>query len=402
MLNFAAINKQAKKYQPQMVKFLRDIIAIPSESTEEKGVIDRVAKEMRATRAFDKVWTDGMGNLIGQVGHGKKLIAIDAHCDTVGVGDRTAWKHDPYKGKVAGGKVWGRGAGDQEGAIASMVYSAKIIRDLKLPTDEYTLLYVVTVMEEDCDGLCWQYIVKENKIRPDVVVVTDSTNCEILRGQRGRMEIGVHVSGRSCHGSMPHLGDNAIYKMSRVVREIEAMNGTLNDCPFLGKGTITVSYWDCKTPSLNAVPDYAYIHIDRRLTTGDSKQLAVQQVKDACKRAGVTARVEVPKYERAAYTGLVYPTEKYFPTWVMDEESRPVQSAVDVYKGLFKKTPKVGRWTFSTNAVSINGLFKIPCVGYGPAPESVAHTVNDSVPIKHLVQAVAFYAAYPQAYCARA
>lgn len=402
MPDFTKINAQAKKHEPSMVKFLRDIVAIPSESTEEKPVIDRIAKEMRATKAFDKVWTDGMGNLFGQVGRGKTLIAIDAHCDTVGVGDRKAWKHDPYKGKVAGGKVWGRGAGDQEGAIASMVYAAKIIRDLKLPTDQYTLLFVVTVMEEDCDGLCWQYIVKEDKIRPDVVVVTDSTNCEILRGQRGRMEIGVHVSGKSCHGSMPHLGDNAIYKMSRVVHEIEAMNGKLGHCPFLGDGTITVSYWECKTPSLNAVPDYAYIHIDRRLTTGESKQLAVKQVKEAVKRAGVSARVEVPGYERRAYTGLAYPTEKYFPTWVMDEDSKPVEAAVEVYKGLFKKTPKVGRWTFSTNAVSINGMFGIPCVGFGPAPESVAHTVNDSVPIKQLVQAAAFYAAFPQVYCAAA
>ena len=105
-------------------------------------------------------------------------------------------------------------------------------------------------------------------------------------------------------------------------------------------------------------------------------------------------------YDRASYTGLVYPTEKYFPTWVMDEESKPVQAAVEVYSSLFKKTPKVGRWTFSTNAVSINGMFGIPCVGFGPAPESVAHTVNDSVPINHMVKSAAFYAAFGQVYCA--
>ncbi len=398
-MNFNAITRHAKRYESAMVRFLRDMVAIPSESTQEKGVIERIAREMRAARAFDRVWTDPMGNLFGRLGRGKRIIAIDAHCDTVGVGNPAEWKHDPYKGKVAGGKVWGRGAGDQEGAIPAMVYAARIIRDLKLPLDEFTLYVVCTVMEEDCDGLCWQYIVKEGGLRPDVVVVTDSTNCRILRGQRGRMEIGVHVKGKSCHGSMPHLGDNAIYKMARVVREIEAMNGSLADCPFLGKGTITVSYWDCKTPSLNAVPDYAYIHIDRRLTTGESKALAVRQVREAVRRAGVSAKVEVPTYARASYTGLTYPTEKYFPTWVMPEDSPPVRAAVETYAGLFKKRPKVGRWTFSTNAVSINGMFGIPCVGFGPAPESVAHTVNDSVPIKQLVQAAAFYAAFPYVYC---
>jgi putative selenium metabolism hydrolase len=400
MLDFAKIRARARHYQPAMVKFLRDLVAIPSESAEEARVIARIRREMAATKAFDRVWTDRMGNLFGRVGRGPMKIAIDAHCDTVGVGDRKAWKHDPYQGKVAGGRVWGRGAGDQEGAIPAMVYAAKILRDLKLPLDKFSLYIVVTVMEEDCDGLCWQYIVNEERLRPDVVVVTDSTDCQILRGQRGRMEIGVHVSGRSCHGSMPHLGDNAIYKMSRVVREIEALNGRLARDKFLGDGTITVSYWECKTPSLNAVPDYAYIHLDRRLTTGETKERAVAQVKAACRRAGVTARVEVPVYRRASYTGLVYPTEKYFPTWSVPEDSRPVRAAVETYQGLFRRKPKVHRWTFSTNAVSINGMFGIPCVGFGPAPESVAHTVNDSVPIRHLTDCAAFYAAFPHLYCA--
>ena len=397
--NHAEINARAKYYQAPMVKFLRELVAIPSESSEEGKVIARIQKEMLATGAFDKVWTDPMGNLFGKVGKGKKIIAIDAHCDTVGIGNRSQWRHDPYKGTVAGGKVWGRGAGDQEGAIPPMVYSAKIMRDLKLPLDDFTLYVVFTVMEEDCDGLCWQYIVNEDKLRPDVVIVTDSTDCRIFRGQRGRMEIGVHVTGKSCHGSMPELGDNAIYKMAKIVREVEGLNRKLAKDPFLGKGTVTVSYWECKTPSMNAVPDYAYIHLDRRLTTGESRDLAVRQVRDACKKAGVTARVEVPKYERASYTGLVYPTEKYFPTWSVAESSKPVKAAVQTYQSLFKKTPKVHRWTFSTNAVSINGMFGIPCVGFGPAPESVAHTVNDSVPIKHLVDCAAFYAAFPYAYC---
>lgn len=382
-----------------MVRFLRDIIAIPSESGQEKRVIARIEREMRNVAAFDKVWTDPMGNLLGKLGRGKRIIALDAHCDTVGVGDLAEWKHDPYKGKVAQGRVWGRGAGDQSGAIPAMVYAAKIIRDLKLPLDEFTLYVIATVSEEDCDGLCWQYIVKEDKLRPDVVVVTDSTNCQVLRGQRGRMEIGVTTRGRSCHGSMPHKGDNAVYKMARIVREIEKLNDRLPDSAFLGKGTITVSYIDCKTPSLCAVPDQAYIHLDRRLTAGETKSGALREVREAVKRAGVTAKVSVPIYDRPSYTGLVYTTEKYFPTWVMEEDSPAVASAIRTYESLFRRRAKVGRWTFSTNGVSINGMFGIPCVGFGPAQESVAHTVNDSVPIKHMVQAAAFYAAFPQFFC---
>ena len=190
--------RAARKYEKKMVKFLREMVAIPSESSEEGDVIQRIKREMEAVGAFDKIRVDKLGNLLGYVGtpgKGKQLIAIDAHVDTVGVGDRSEWKHDPYKGKVADGKVWGRGAGDQEGAIPAMVYAAKIIRDLKLDLSEYCLLTTFTVMEEDCDGLCWQYLVNEEKIRPDAVVVTDSTNCVILRGHRGRMEIGVTCKG---------------------------------------------------------------------------------------------------------------------------------------------------------------------------------------------------------------
>jgi putative selenium metabolism hydrolase len=402
MIRNASFREQARKYEKKMVRFLRDMIAIPSESAEEAGVIERIRQEAEATGAFDKIKVDKLGNLlayVGKPGTGKQLIAIDAHVDTVGVGDRSEWKHDPYQGKVEGGRVWGRGAGDQEGAIPAMIYAAKILKDLNLDTSEYCLLLTFTVMEEDCDGLCWQYIVNEDKIRPDAVVVTDSTNCTILRGHRGRMEIGVTCKGKSCHGSMPEKGDNAVYKIAKVVNEIEKLNNRLKKDKFLGKGTITVSYVDCKTPSLCAVPGQAYIHLDRRLTVGDTKASAVKEVKEAIKRAGVKAKVEVLRYARPSYTGLTYETEKYFPTWCEPEDALQVQAAIKTYREALGSKPTVHRWTFSTNAVSIAGMYGIPCVGFGPAPESVAHTVNDSVPIEQMIKCAAFYARFPQAYC---
>ena len=77
---------------------------------------------------------------------------------------------------------------------------------------------------------------------------------------------------------------------------------------------------------------------------------------------------------------------------------RKCVAAVDAHKELFGKPPIVDRWTFSTNGVSIGGMFGIPCVGFGPAAEDVAHTVNDSVPIEHLVRCAALYAAFPGTY----
>lgn len=398
-MDYAAIAAGARGYEKQMVDFLRDIVAIRSLSGQEDQVIARIRQEVERLGFADKVWVDGIGNLLVQIGAGPRLIAIDAHVDTVGLGNEKEWKHDPFKGKVEKGVVWGRGAGDQKGAVPAMVYAGKLIKDLGLKSPEWSLLLTFTVMEEDCDGLCWQYIVKEDKIRPECVVVTDSTDCKVLRGQRGRMEIGVTATGKSCHGSMPEKGDNAIYKIAAVVREVEKLNKRLKKDKFLGNGTVTVSYVDCKTPSRCAVPDGAFIHLDRRLTTGETAGQALAEVRDAVKRAGVTAKVELLRYAEKAYTGLVYETDKHFPTWVQPEEAPQVRAAVAAHKALFRKPPVVSRWTFSTNAVSIAGMFGIPVVGFGPAAESVAHTVNDRVPIEHLTRCAAMYAAFPGTYC---
>ena len=214
--------------------FLRDMVAIPSESCEEGRVIQRIRQEMEAV-GFDRIEVDPMGNLLGYIGNGKHLVAMDAHIDTVGIGNRDNWKCDPYTGFEDDEVICGRGTSDQEGGMASMVYAGKIIKDLGLDGD-YTLLVTATVQEEDCDGLCWQYIIEEDKIRPEFVVSTEPTSLGIYRGQRGRMEIRVEVDGISSHGSAPERGDNAIFKMAPILQELQGLHTRLKDDPFLGKG----------------------------------------------------------------------------------------------------------------------------------------------------------------------
>lgn len=152
--------------------------------------------------------------------------------------------------------------------MASMVYAGKIIKDLGLE-DEYTLLVTGTVQEEDCDGLCWQYIIEQSGIRPEFVVSTEPTDCQIYRGQRGRMEIRVDVQGISCHGSAPERGDNAIFKMGPILNELQELSHKLGNDEFLGKGTLTVSEIFFTSPSRCAVADSCAVSIDRRLTWGN-------------------------------------------------------------------------------------------------------------------------------------
>lgn len=395
-VDFSKVKAAAEGYRGAMTKFLRDLIAIPGESSGEEGVIRRIVKEMEAV-GFDDVTTDGMGNVLGTMGSGKALIAYDAHIDTVGIGNRDNWKFDPYEGYETDTEIGGRGASDQLGGIVSAVYGAKIMKDLGLLSDQYRVLVTGTVQEEDCDGLCWQYIVNEDKIRPDFVVITEPTNGNIYRGQRGRMEIRVEVDGVSCHGSAPERGDNAIYKMAEIILQVRDLNARLKDDAFLGKGTLAISEMFSTSPSRCAVADKAAISIDRRLTDGETYESALEEIRalPAVKQYG--GRVTMYTYERPSWTGLVYPTDCFFPTWVIPEDHPATQAMVASYQGMYGE-PKVDKWTFSTNGVSIMGRFGIPCIGFGPGKEEEAHAPNEKTWKDDLVKCAAVYAAMPSMY----
>ena len=396
MLDFKLIKKSAESYKTDMTKFLRDLIRLPGESCGEKETAARILKEMKKT-GFDEACIDKMGNVIGYMGNGKTLIAFDGHIDTVGVGNRSNWKFDPYEGFETKTQIGGRGASDQLGGIVSAVYGAKIMKDLGLLNDKYKVMVTGTVQEEDCDGLCWEYIINEEKIRPEFVVITEPTNGNIYRGQRGRMEIRVEVKGISCHGSAPDRGDNAIYKMGEIIAEVKALNKKLKKDKFLGKGTLTVSEIFFSSPSRCAVADMCAVSIDRRLTWGETYQSALKEIAALPKVKKYKASVSMYKYDRPSYTGVVYPIYCYFPTWVIPENSKPAKAMAKAYEGMYGK-PVIDKWTFSTNGVSIMGRNKIPCIGFGPGKEEQAHAPNEKTWKADLVRCAAVYAALPGIY----
>jgi putative selenium metabolism hydrolase len=429
-LDYERIKAAAKACQPAMVRFLRDMISHPSESCEEREVIACIRDEMEKV-GFDKVEVDGLGNIIGWMGEGDRIIAIDSHVDTVGIGNIENWTDDPYKGYEDDEVIYGRGGSDQEGGLASAVYGAKIMKDLSLIPDGYRLMVVGSVQEEDCDGLCWQYIVNKDGIRPEFVISTEPTDGGIYRGQRGRMEIRVDVKGVSCHGSAPERGDNAIYKMADIIQDVRALNNNgcddstqirglvrmldprfnpehFEDARFLGRGTCTVSQVFFTSPSRCAVADSCAISIDRRMTAGETWDSCLEEIRNlpAVKRYGDDVKVSMYMYDRPSWTGEVYRTEAYFPTWINREDAAHVKALVDAHKALFgerrvgpdsqkelRDRPLTDKWTFSTNGVAIQGRYGIPCVGFGPGAESQAHAPNEITFKQDLVNCAALYAA---------
>ena len=434
-MDYNKIKATAESYKDDMTKFLRAIVKNPGESCDEKAHIETIAAEMKKLD-FDEVVIDPQGNVIGYMGTGDKIIAYDAHIDTVGIGNIENWNFDPYDGYENDEEIGGRGVSDQCGGLVSATYGAKIMKDLDLIPEGCKIMVVGTVQEEDCDGLCWQYIINEDKIRPEFVVSTEPTDGGIYRGQRGRMEIRVDVKGISCHGSAPERGDNAIYKMADILQDIRDLNANSADestkikglvkmldpkfnpdhyeeARFLGRGTVTTSQIFYTSPSRCAVADSCSVSLDRRMTAGETWQSCLAEIEALPHVKEYGAKVSMYEYARPSWTGLTYPIECYFPTWVIPKDHKVTEALEEAYTSLYgnerigaedtvemrKARPLTDKWTFSTNGVSIMGRNGIPCIGFGPGAEAQAHAPNEITWKQDLVTCAAVYALLPSVYC---
>jgi putative selenium metabolism hydrolase len=185
--------------------------------------------------------------------------------------------------------------------------------------------------------------------------------------------------------------------MAPIVADIERLNQCLagRGDPFLGPGSVTISEIRSTSPSLCAVADSATIHLDRRLTRGETLDSAVAEIESLDSVRRQAAAVSVLDYARPSYTGLVYPTRKYYPTWVLEDRAPAVAAAMRAAERVLGERRETGKWTFSTNAVATCGMFGVPTVGFGPGHEIHAHSPDDQCPVAHLACAAQFYATFP-------
>ena len=387
---YREIRRAAERLAGETARTLQNLIRIPSPSCGEGEAVGFIRREMEEI-GFDGTRIDAMGNLIGRLGSGAVSVAFDAHIDVVDVPDARDWSHDPYGGEIAGGRVYGRGACDQKGAIASLLAAARIIKE-KVPAIGCTVYIVVSVQEEDCEGLSWCHLIEEEGVRPDAVVITEPSGLALARGQKGKVQMTVETTGVASHGSAPQLGVNAIYAMAPIIAGIEDLNGRLPSAPPFGRGTVTVSRVESRSPSLCSVPDGCRIYLDRRLTAGETKEGALAQIESIAAPHG--GRVSIPVYAKSSYTGLEKERESYYPSWLMDEESTIVAAGREAFQALYGSPPDVRVWNFSTNGIATAGIHGIPTIGFGPGNPVQAHTADEFVPVDHLTAAAAFYAAF--------
>jgi putative selenium metabolism hydrolase len=377
--------------QTDLVSFLRDLVQMPSPSTQERAVAERVVAEMTRL-GFRDVHTDRIGNVVGWIGPGRgPLLMLNGHLDTVQVSDPETWTRAPFGAEIEDDVLYGVGACDMKSGLAAMIYGAKLLRDSGVAL-EGDVVVACVVQQEPSEGLGSRVLVEEDGIRPDWVVLGEPTGLDICRGQRGRLEMRLIAHGCSAHAASPHLGDNAIYTAARLVFGLELLAEQLSNDDFLGAGTLAVTSISSQASSRNAVPDRCELIIDRRLTLGENETKALAEIHRVIAREGVRAEVEVTQYQMTSYTGYACTARECYPAWVMAEDHPLVMATMRTVREQLKRRPRVNCWDFSTEGVYTAGVAGIPTVGFGPGDPRHAHTADESVCLADIYAAAGVYA----------
>lgn len=389
-----------EKHREDCIEFLQDIVAIPSATTvgeDEEAVAKRIKEEMEALN-YDDVFFDEFGNVHGVIdGRSDGAVMLNSHIDTVGYGDREQWRRDPYGGDIEDGEMYGLGTADMKCAMAAMVYGGGALANLDI-TPERDVYVTGELMEEVSEGHAMKYVIEELGLAPDAVVIGEASEMNVKRGHRGRCELKIELEGASCHASAPHRGINPLYHAATIIDRIEQLNEETNDHEFLGQGTIAATNLEVDTPSNNAVPAAATIYVDRRLTIGEDEARAHAELEDAVSAARaeygeeVDATIETLTFDRPSWTGYEMESNKYYPTWLLEEDHELVQDTYDVADTMLDSTVDITKWTFSTSGNYTMGVAGIPTIGFGPSREEFAHMANEQVNVDDVVRACDVYA----------
>ena len=373
----------------QLIAFCQEAIRTPSPSGQEQGVAELMKRKMEEY-GFDEVQIDRNGSVLGRV-HGKrpgKTILLDGHIDHVDVIDGPEWKHDPFGGEIDGGRIYGRGASDMKGSVTAMISAVAHFAEDTRRDFSGDICVSCTVHEECFEGVSSREISRLAK--PDFVIIGEATSTTVKIGQRGRAEVVVETEGVSCHSSNPEKGVNAVYHMMAVVEEIQKI--VPNEHPVLGKGILELTdIISSPYPGASVVPSLCRATFDRRTLVGEDEAVILGQVEEAIDRArkkipGLKARTYLAEGSERCWTGETITAKRYFPAWLIDEDNEYVRKALAGLQEAGIEAP-VSHFAFCTNGSHFCGEAGIPCIGYGPSLETLAHVRDEYIEIEQLTKA---------------
>ncbi|HBY58023.1 MAG TPA: YgeY family selenium metabolism-linked hydrolase [Candidatus Atribacteria bacterium] len=386
------------KNREKIANLLSELINFRSITGQEGEVVNRVKKEMEAL-GYDEVFTDAIGNVVGRIGSGSKTILYDAHLDVVEA-EKSGWESDPFSGVIREGKIFGRGAVDDKGPFVCILFAGKIIKDLNLDANnEFTIYVSGSVSEEECEGLALKSLLTEYpQIKTDYVIIAEPSELNICRGHRGRAQIEAIFPGEPVHASIHEQGINPIEIALPFIGSVQQLDEELKErveakLSLLGHGDVVVTSIICKNNSFNTLPSETKVIIDRRMIIGDTEETILKELESLPN--GDRANIKYSEYKAASYNGYQKVGKEYFPACVLEEDHKLIEAAIRAYTELFKDTPVVKMWGFSTNATYTMGEAKVPSLGFGPGLEKLCHGNNEYVSIDDLLKATKFYAYLP-------
>lgn len=382
-----------EKRAEELLALTTKMIQAPSYSGQENLVVD-VMKKFCDEHKFTDIHVDRYGNCICHIKGSKPgpKILFDGHMDTVPVPDKTKWDHDPFGAEIVDGRMYGRGTSDMKGALSAMLAAALYYAedaDYDFPGD----IYVAGVVHEECfEGVAAREI--SAYVKPDYVIIGEASQLNMKIGQRGRAEIVVETFGVPAHSASPHKGVNAVYKMCKVIEEINKLTPPHHDV--LGDGILElVDVKSSPYPGASVVPDYCRATYDRRLLTGETKESVLAPLQELLDRMmkedpQLKAKVSYAVGQEKCWTGETIEAERFFPGWLFDKNEDWVQN---IYKEMKEigLNPTITNYDFCTNASHYAGEAGIRSVGVGPSLETLAHTINEYIEIDQLNKVMESY-----------
>jgi len=367
-----------------VVRLCKRLVITPSLSCKESKVAEIVIEEMKSA-GFDEVRTDPLGSVLGIVRgkQGGKKILFDAHIDHVGTGAEHEWHYDPYGGEIDSGRLYGRGTSDMKGALAAMISGIGSLSKMK---KDFTgeIAVSASVMEEVAEGVGLADNLEYFK--PDFVIIGESSNLEIVCGQRGRGEIEIIVRGELAHSSSPDLGVNAVENMALVIEKLKERESK-EDALFGKTPLVLTDIISSPYPAESVVPYKCRTTYDRRTLPGESEAAVLNEIKeyiDSIDEETLDADVKIVNADYEAYTGKKITFHKFIPAWVIDRNEFLVKKAIQGVEKTGIK-PKIGYYKFCTNGTYAAVECNIPTIGFGPSVETLAHRVDEYIEIEHLL-----------------
>lgn len=326
---------------------------------------------------FDKAYLDDAGNAIGIFEHGEGLeVMLNGHLDTVPLGDESLWPQAPLAAEVVDGELWGRGAVDMKSALACMAFAAKDA----IAAGFRGRLVVTAVVQEEVGGLGARYV--GECFQPDVIILGEPSNLNLMLGHRGRVEIEVLFPGKIAHAAKNELGHNPLYDLADFIDKLKAIELPKGG-PLLGSSLTPTFIQSQPIGGKNVVPGEVRLVIDYRNIPDDEPEAILQRLQALASSARFSIGVEQAVAETGKFSSS-YP--RIAPAYLTAGENCFVQKARPVIKASlarFNQTFAERCWWFATDAPYL-AKHGAPVIGFGPGLEELAHTTQERVAVKHL------------------